>query len=602
MKFSLPKIKIPGLGSKKKMVLNKPEHIDLEDIIAPSSIELKQNYLRIGERFAKSFFIFSYPRYLSTGWLSPIINIQYPMDIAFHIHPINSEVVLKQLRKKLTEVQSEIMDKEEKGLIRDPVLQTSYEDIESLRDSIQTARERVFRFGLYITVYADTLNDLRKIETNLRSILEARLIYIRPSLFRQKEGFNSSAPYCLDRIAVHTTMNTAPLSSVFPFVSPDLSANEGILYGINLHNSSLVLFDRFTLENSNMVIFGKAGGGKSYAVKLEILRHMMQGVDIIIIDPENEYRFLAEAVGGSYFEMSLTSPNHINPFDLPRPREDEDPRNVLRSNIINLVGLLRVMLGGLSPKEDSIIDQAITETYAAKDITPESNPATWSQKIPLISDFETVLENMKGAESLVDKLRKFTKGSYAGFFNKPSDVSMNNKCVVFGVRDMEEELRPMAMFIILRYIWNTVRSSLKKRILVVDEAWWIMQSEDGASFLFGICKRARKYWLGVSTITQDVSDFMSSSYGKPIITNSSLQLLMKQSPASINTLQEIFNLTDEEKYILLQSAVGEGVFFAGQKHVAIKIVASYVEDQLITTAPEEVLAIREAKRRKGLAK
>ncbi len=602
MKFSLPKIKIPKIGGNKEAQLNKPEHIDLEDIIAPSSIELKQNYIRLGERFAKSFFIFSYPRYLSTGWLSPIINIQYPMDISFHIHPINSEIVLKRLRKKLTEVQSEIMDKEEKGLIRDPVLQTSYEDIESLRDSLQTARERVFKFGLYITVYADSLNNLRKIENSLRSVLESRLIYIRPTLFKQKEGFNSSVPYGLDKIGVHTTMNTAPLSSVFPFVSSDLSANEGILYGINLHNSSLVLFDRFTLENSNMVIFGKAGGGKSYAVKLEILRYMMQGVDVIIIDPENEYKFLADAVGGSCFEISLTAPNHINPFDLPQPREDEDPKNVLRSNIINLVGLLRVMFGGLSPKEDSIIDQAITETYAAKDITPESDPATWKEKIPILSDFEAILENMKGTGSLVDKLRKFTKGSYAGFFNQPSDVSMDNKFVVFGVRDMEEELRPMAMFIILRYIWNTIRSSLKKRILVVDEAWWIMQSEDGASFLYGICKRARKYWLGVSTITQDISDFMGSSYGKPIITNSSLQLLMKQSPASINTLQETFNLTDEEKYILLQSAVGEGVFFAGQKHVAIKIVASYIEDQLITTAPEEVLAIREAKKKKGLGK
>jgi len=582
--------------NKYKESILKTDVVNLQDIIAPSSFELKQNFLRIGERFAKSFFIFSYPRYLSTGWLSPIINMQHPMDISFHIHPVGSNIVLKKLRKKLTEVRAEMMEKEEKGLIRDPILETAYQDIEELRNSLQTAQERVFKFGIYITVYTDTQKELRKIETVLRSILESRLIYIRPALFRQKEGFISSNPYCLDQLAVHTTMNTAPLSSIFPFVSSDLSANEGILYGINMHNNSLVLFDRFTLENANMVIFGKAGGGKSYAIKLEILRYLMQGIDTIVIDPENEYKNLSEAVGGSYFKISLTSPDHINPFDLPKPMEDEIPGNVLKSNIINLVGLLRIMLGGLTPKEDAIIDQALIETYASRDITPESDPASWEKNIPILSDFESVLESMQGTESLVERVRKFSRGSYADFFNQQSNVNMNNKFVVFGIRDMEEELRPMAMFIILRHIWNTVRSSLKKRILVVDEAWWIMQSEDGASFLYGICKRGRKYWLGVSTITQDVSDFMKSSYGQPIIANSSLQLLMKQSMASIDVVQKTFNLTEQEKYLLLESGVGEGVFFAGQKHIAIRITASYTEDQIITTSPEQVLEIKKAKR------
>ena len=582
--------------NKYKESILKTDVVNLQDIIAPSSFELKQNFLRIGERFAKSFFIFSYPRYLSTGWLSPIINMQHPMDISFHIHPVGSNIVLKKLRKKLTEVRAEMMEKEEKGLIRDPILETAYQDIEELRNSLQTAQERVFKFGIYITVYTDTQKELRKIETVLRSILESRLIYIRPALFRQKEGFISSNPYCLDQLAVHTTMNTAPLSSIFPFVSSDLSANEGILYGINMHNNSLVLFDRFTLENANMVIFGKAGGGKSYAIKLEILRYLMQGIDTIVIDPENEYKNLSEAVGGSYFKISLTSPDHINPFDLPKPMEGEIPGNVLKSNIINLVGLLRIMLGGLTPKEDAIIDQALIETYASRDITPESDPASWEKNIPILSDFESVLESMQGTESLVERVRKFSRGSYADFFNQQSNVNMNNKFVVFGIRDMEEELRPMAMFIILRHIWNTVRSSLKKRILVVDEAWWIMQSEDGASFLYGICKRGRKYWLGVSTITQDVSDFMKSSYGQPIIANSSLQLLMKQSMASIDVVQKTFNLTEQEKYLLLESGVGEGVFFAGQKHIAIRITASYTEDQIITTSPEQVLEIKKAKR------
>ena len=570
--------------------------VEARDIIAPSSIALSSDCLKLGKKFVKSFFIFSYPRYLSTAWFSPVINLDTPMDIGFHIHPVETGMILKQLRKSVTEVQAELMEREEKGLIRDPALETAYRDIESLRDRLQTAQERMFKLGLYLTIYGDSQKELKETETTLRSILESRLIYIKPALYQQREGFAASTPSGLDQLQVHTSMNTGPLSSIFPFVSFDLSSNEGILYGINRHNNSLILFDRFTLENANSICFGKAGSGKSYAIKLEILRSLMLGVDVIVIDPENEYKFLSDAVGGSFFNISLASPNHINPFDLPIPREDEKPEDVLRSNIINLVGLLRIMFGGLTPEEDAIIDRALAETYAAKDITPETDPSLWQERIPLMQDFEAVLEGMEGAESLARRVRKFTKGTFAQFFNQPTNVSMEKPFVVFGIRDMEDELRPIAMFIIMRYIWNKVRSELKKRILVVDEAWWLMQTEDGASFLFGMAKRARKYWLGVTTVTQDVNDFMKSAYGQPIITNSSLQLLMKQSPATMDVVKKTFDLTEEEKYLLLEAEVGEGIFFAGQKHVAIKAVASYTEDQIITTAPEEVLKIREAKK------
>ncbi|MEK7103957.1 MAG: DUF87 domain-containing protein, partial [Patescibacteria group bacterium] len=587
-----------GIFSKKKQTEQLEvgaDSIEISDIIAPSLIEIKQNYLKLGERLCKSFFVFSYPRYLTTGWLSPIINVNFPLDISMHIHPVESGSILRKLRKKVTEVQAEIEEREEKGLIRDPSLQTAYEDIETLRDELQTAKERVFRLGLYITIYGDAEKELRETETFLRSIFESRLIYIKPALMREKQGFTSCLPYALDELLVHNPLNTAPLSSIFPFVSPDLSANEGILYGINLHNNSLVLFDRFTLENANFVIFAKSGSGKSYFCKLEILRYLMQNVDIIVIDPENEYAHLAEAAGGSFFKISLNSDMHLNLFDLPIPREDEDPDDVLRSNIVNLVGLLRIMLGGLTPQEDAIIDRALNETYAAKDIVPNSDPLTWKEKIPILSDFEAVLSGMEGADSLVERLKKFTQGSYAQFFNAYSNVAMDKGFTVFGIRDMEDELRPMAMFIVLRFIWNQIRSSLKKRILLVDEAWWIMQSEDGASFLYGICKRARKYWLGVTTITQDVSDFMKSEYGKPIISNSSLQFLLKQSSATIDVVKTTFNLTDEEKNMLLQCDVGEGIFIAGQKRVALKGIASYTEDQIITSAPEELVRIKEAK-------
>jgi len=592
-------MKIPFLKKKQTKIIEKNQEqekliIEVRDVIAPSSIIVGPNHLELEKRFTKSFFIFSYPRYLSVGWFSPVINLDIPMDISLFIHPAETTITLKQLMRKVTEIQAELSERAEKGLVRDPSLEVAHHDLEILREKLQTAQEKMFKLGIYLTVYANSLKELKDIENTLRSILEPQLIYIKPALYQQKQGFTSSSPYGLDQLQVLTPMNTEPLSSTFPFVSSDLSSNEGILYGINRHNNSLVLFDRFSLENANSVIFAKSGSGKSYAVKLEILRSLMFGTDVIILDPDNEYKTLSDAVGGSFFNISLASSDHINPFDLPTPREDEKLEDVLRSNIINLVALLRLMLGGLTPEEDAIMDRAIAETYAIKDITIDSDPATWQEKIPLMEDLEQVLEGMEGAEFLVRRMRKFTKGTFSQFFNQPTNISAEKPLVVFGIRDMEDELRPVAMFIVMRYVWNKVRSKLKKRILVIDEAWCLMKSEDSASFLFGLCKRARKYWLGVTTITQDVNDFMKSEYGKPIITNSSLQFLMKQSPASIDVIQKTFNLTEEEKYILLEASVGEGIFFAGQKHVMIKVVASPTEDKIVTTSPEEIAKMKKS--------
>ncbi|MBD3208703.1 MAG: DUF87 domain-containing protein [Candidatus Nealsonbacteria bacterium] len=600
-------MKIPFLDKlpffkKKKGEEDLPEEIfgeakiDIKDLIAPSALtSLNPDHMKLGKRIAKSFFIFSYPRYISTGWFSPLVNLDTPMDIGMHISPVNTGSVLKKLRQKVTEISAEIAEREEKGFVRDPELEVAYHDLEELRDKLMTAQERMFRLGIYLTIYGKRFQELRETVSDVRNILESRLIYVKPALYQQREGFNSTAPYGLDQIRVYTSMNTNPLSSSFPFVSFDLSSNEGVLYGVNRHNNSLILFDRFSLPNANEVLFGVSGSGKSYTTKLEILRYLMSGVEVMVLDPENEYKYLAEGVGGSFFNISLASPNHINPFDLPTPREGEKPEDVLRSNIINLVGLLRLMLGGLSPEEDAIIDQALSQTYAARDITPETDPSKWSDRVPLMEDFESILEGMEGAESLVRRVRKFTKGTFAQFFNHPTNITMEKPLVVFGIRDIEDELRPIAMFIIMRYIWNAVRTNLKKRILVVDEAWWVMKSEDGASFLYGLCKRGRKYWLGVTTITQDVNDFMKSSYGQPIITNSQLQILMRQSPATIDVVQKTFALTDQEKYLLLEAKVGEGIFFAGEKHVAMRSLASYTEDQIITTDPKELDKIKKAK-------
>ena len=571
--------------------------LELRDIIAPSALKIEPRALNLGDKIARTFFVISYPRVLADNWFSPIINLDKVFDVSIFIHPIETTKILHTFQKKVAEVQSQIHMREEKGMVRDPMLDTAYQDLESLRNSLQQAEEKIFDVGLYLTIYGTTEGELDKTETEIKSILESKLVYIKPALFQQEQGFKSVIPIASDELGVHTKLNSSPLSSLFPFVSFDLTSDRGILYGINRHNSSLVLFDRYSLENYNSIIFAKAGSGKSYTTKLEIIRTLMFDTEVIVIDPEREYEYLAEATGGRYFNISLTSEHHINPFDLPFPREDESAADVLRSNIVNLVGLFRIMLGGLSPGEDSIIDRAITETYALKDITADSDFSTTEP--PLLSDFEMVLAGMEGSGELIQKLSKYTKGTWSGFINKPTNVDINKKFVVFSVRDMEDELKPVAMYIVTHYIWNAVRKNLKKRLLVVDEAWWMMKSEDTASFLFSIAKRGRKYYLGLATITQDVSDFLNSPYGLPIITNSSIQLLLKQSPSSIDVVQKTFNLTDEEKYLLLESGIGEGIFFAGLKHVALKIVASYTEDQIITSDPSQVLAIKKAKAELG---
>ncbi|KKS04572.1 MAG: Type IV secretory pathway VirB4 component-like protein [Candidatus Nomurabacteria bacterium GW2011_GWA2_41_25] len=574
-------------------------NLELQDVIAPSALKIESKSINLGEKIARTFFIISYPRFLTDNWFSPIINLDKVFDISIFIHPIDTSLMLRQFQKKVAEVQSQISVRESKGMVRDPMLDTAYQDLEGLRDNLIQAQEKMFDVGIYITIYADNDMELFKIENEIKSMLESKLIYIKPALFQQEEGFKSVIPIDTDLLNIHQKLNSEPLSSVFPFISFDLTSDKGILYGINRHNSSLVIFDRFSLENYNSVTFAKAGAGKSYATKLEILRSLMFDTDVIVIDPEREYEFLSEAVGGRYFNISLSSDHHINPFDLPIPHEDETAEDVLRSNIINLVGLFRLMLGGLTPEEDSMVDRAISETYAIKDITPESDFSNIDP--PLLSDFEMVLSGMDGSDSVVQRLVKYTKGSWATFLNRPSNVDINKKFVVFSVRDMEDELKPVAMYIIMHYIWNAIRKNLKKRLLVVDEAWWMMKSEDTASFLYSIAKRGRKYYLGLSTITQDAADFLNSPYGVPIITNSSIQLLLKQSPTTIDILQKTFNLTDEEKYLLLESNVGEGIFFAGLKHVAIKIISSYTEDQIITSDPSQILSNRKAKQEQEAA-
>lgn len=571
----------------------------LRDFIAPSSIELNPAYFRIGTRLARTYYVYGYPRQLYTGWMAPLINLDEIMDISIFIYPVESQVVLENLRKKVTQLEAGIQIASEKGKVRDPGMQAAIQDAEEMRDKLQVGEERFFRFGFYFTVYAGSMDELEFVSHKVESLLGQQLIYSKPASSQQEQGLNSTVPQFTDQLQIRRNMSTGAISTTFPFTSADLTQENGILYGINMHNSGLVIFDRFGLENGNSVVFAKSGAGKSFTVKLEALRSMMMGTEIIIVDPENEYERMCDAVGGAYVRLSLNSSTRINPFDLPKVTDSEDADNALRSNLITLHGLLRLMMGGaqaqiqggqqviapaLTPVEESDLDAALIETYGKAGIT--NDPLTHQGLPPTVADLYDTLLHMGGTgPQLAQRLRKYTTGTFAGIFSQQSNIDINNPMVVFNIRDLEDELRPVAMYIVLNYIWNRTKSDRKRRMLVIDEAWQLMKYEDSANFMFSMAKRARKYNLGITTITQDVEDFMGSRMGRAIVANASMQFLLKQSTSAVDVLADVFKLTAEEKKRLSQFPVGQGLFFAGQNHVHIQVVASPTETALITTTP-----------------
>ena len=569
----------------------------LRDLIAPSSIEIHSSYFRLGTKYGRTLYIYGYPREIYTGWLSPLINIDEVLDVSMYIYPVESQIVLNNLRKKVTQLEASMSINNEKGKTRDPAIEAAINDAEELRDQLQLGAQRFFRYGLYVTLYADSLDELNFVQNKIETMFGQQLVFSKVASSQQEQGMNSSAPQMTDQLQIRRNMNTGAISTSFPFTSADLTDNSGILYGINMHNNGLVIFDRFKLENANMVVFAKSGAGKSFTVKLEALRSMMLGAEILIIDPENEYQKLAEAVGGSYVRLSLNSNTRINPFDLPQVIDSEEADDALRANLVTLHGLFRLMLGGtqvaangtqmsgLSPIEEADLDQALIDTYARVGIT--SDPLTHNSPPPTISDLYDTLLHMGGTgPQLAQRLRKYTTGTFAGIFSQQSNIDINNPMVVFNIRDLEDELRPVAMYIVLSHIWNITRTVQKKRMLIVDEAWQLMKYDDSANFLFSLAKRARKYNLGLTTITQDVEDFIGSKMGRAIVANSSIQLLLKQSSSAVDVLSDVFKLTEEEKKRLANFPIGQGLFFAGQSHVHIQIQASPTETQLITTNPQ----------------
>lgn len=568
----------------------------LRDFIAPSSLELASDHFRLGTKYGRTLYVYGYPRQIYTGWLSSIINIDEVLDISMFVYPVDTQVVLNNLRKKVTQLEASMNINAEKGRVRDPGMEAALQDAEELRDQLQIGAEKFFRYGLYITVYADSIDELNFVQHKIETIFGQQLVFSKVASSQQEQGLNSTIPQLTDQLQIRRNMNTGAISTSFPFTSADLTDGKGVLYGINMHNNGLVIFDRFSLENANMVVFAKSGAGKSFTVKLEALRSMMIGSDIVIIDPENEYQKLCDAVGGSYIRLSLNSDTRINPFDLPRVIDTDEADDALRANLVTLHGLLRQMLGGsqmsadgqiisgLTPAEEADIDQALIDTYARVGIT--SDPLTHNSLPPTIADLYDTLLHMGGTgPSLAQRLRKFTSGTFAGIFSQQSNIDINNNMVVFNIRDLEDELRPVAMYIVLNHIWNITRTDQKKRMLIVDEAWQLMKYDDSANFLFSLAKRARKYQLGLTTITQDVEDFMGSKMGRAIVANSSMQLLLKQSASAVDVLSGVFKLTEEEQKRLANFPVGQGLFFAGQNHVHIQIQASDTEYSLINTNP-----------------
>lgn len=569
----------------------------LRDLIAPSSLEFHADHFRLGTKYGRTLYIYGYPRQIYTGWLSSIINMDEVLDVSMFLYPVDTQVVMQNLRKKVTQLEASMAINQEKGKTRDPGLEAALQDAEELRDELQVGSEKFFRYGLYITLYANSMDDLTFVQNKVETLFGQQLVFSKVASSQQEQGLNSTVPQLMDQLQIRRNMNTGAISTSFPFTSADLTQEKGILYGINMHNNGLVIFDRFTLENANMVVFAKSGAGKSFTVKLEAVRSMMTGADVLIIDPENEYQRLSDAVGGSYIRLSLNSDVRINPFDLPKVIDTEEADDALRANLVTLHGLLRLMLGGatatntnvtLSPEEEADLDQALIDTYARLGIT--SDPLTHNSMPPTMADLYDTLLHMGGSgPKLAQRLRKYTSGTFAGIFSQQSNIEINNAMVVFNIRDLEDELRPVAMYIVLSHIWNITRSQRKKRMLIVDEAWQLMKYEDSANFLFSLAKRARKYYLGITTITQDVEDFMGSKMGRAIVANSSMQLLLKQSASAVDVLSNVFKLTEEEMKRLSNFPVGQGLFFAGQNHVHIQVIASQTETQLVSTNPVEQL-------------
>lgn len=599
MAFKLP-FKIPFLPEQKT-----PEQIQIEqaeqqfasdeftiaDLLAPQYYEVDFNHVQVNNRYYRILMVVNFPRVVRSTWLSPLINFESSLAISTFYYLVDSDEVIDKLKKKIAELEATLSTQYEKGVVLDPKSKVAYQDAQELIDNVASGKEKFFNMGMYIRLNSDNLEQLETMSKNVVSTLKAVGLEAVPLTLKMDEGFDSTLPYALDKIYRVRNMDTTSIAMTFPFVTSDLTMDKGILYGVNMHNNSMVVFDRFSMPNLNEVVFATSGAGKSYFVKLEALRYLLTGTQIIIIDPENEYEKLARAVDGEFITFSQDEGSKINPFEFLKESK-EGVRNVLRDKVLSLHTLIKLLLGELTNVEVSILDKAFMLTYNEKGIN--NDPETWKNPAPLLEDLYKILKGMAEPEAraLSARLEKYVFGSAAGVFNQSTNIDIKNKFTVFSIRDLQDDLRPIAMYMILDFIWTRVREDIRPRILIVDEAWTMMQYEDSAKFLYGIAKRGRKYYLGLTTISQDVDEFLTSRYGKAVVTNSSIQVLLKQSPAAIDIIEKTFNLSSGERSFVLSTKVGEGLFFAGKSHVGISIIASRAEHRLITSNPKELAKMK----------
>ena len=545
---------------------------DQVDLFSYSGLEEQSSFLVIDDTYIRTLFISGYPFVASSGWLDSLINFNHDVDISYHISEVDALSALPKLNRKITELESTKRAMIRSGRIIGSEITDPLESAIELRDKIQRGQEKLFQMSIYICLRADSLSELDKLTQLLENTLSARLFYSKVARYQQVEGLQSILPRSQDQLNQRRNLDSSSAALAFPFMSSELVQESGILYGINKSSSSLVILDRFSRHNANSIVFAQSGSGKSYATKVEILRQLMQGVKVIVIDPEREYKKLTESVNGTYIKLSSTSSEKINPFDLASSSHNS---NDLSEHVQDLTEIISLMVEGLSGHEKAAVDKAILAIYK------KSNS-------PLLQDLYKELKKLRQTK-LCERLEKYISGSLSHVFNEQTNIDLSNRLVIFDIKDLPESLRQIMMMIISNFVSNQVKASLEKRLLIIDEGWMLLQHEESARFVAGLVRRARKYYLGVSIISQQANDFLKNEYGRAIASQSSLRILMRQDTTTIKGVVSEFNLSEYEQSFLLTCERGDALIIADQNHVAVRVVASDREHPLITTNPNEYM-------------
>jgi len=559
---------------------------DFKSHIAPSYWEYKSNGMNISGILWKTYYTQRYPTYIDALRTRDLMSMHAKWDMSFFIYPEDDSAMQAMLKRKATQLKAELNEAMSKWITTDKEVEQQYRDVELIREKLSTREERYFELSNYFTIYNTDEATLKEDWKKYEQKVSGYWIAVKNATQRMDEWMTSTLPLCIDDLWITRSAVTSSLAGSFPFISNDLVQNTWIFYWLNLHTWWLVIMDRFNnkLPNMNSVILATSWAWKSFTVKLEILRYLMNGIDVIVIDPENEYKELCEAVGWTYVNIATNAQQYINPFDLPPRIEDVDygKWDLLRSQIMTLIWLIQILIWKLTAEEEAVLDKAIQNTYALRWFSLDDDNYEWKQP-PLMEDLMNVLNGMEGWEQVWLRLSKYATWTFGKLFNNYTNVDINNRITVFSIRDLEDALKTPAMYNVLNFIWTKVRSAKRQRLLVCDEAWIMLQNDVSANFMFSMTKRARKYWLWITTISQDIEDFVRSPYGKPIVSNSSIQILLKQSTTSIKSLNQLLGLSEAEQQKLISCGVWEWLIFAGNQHIAIKIVASPSEKDLITT-------------------